>query len=61
MSRMSPDTALQHYFDELLNEAEPQMAVALAEPEAAQVEPAVEAERQQELQRRRDEDRPGRF
>lgn len=51
MQRMSPDTALQHYFDELLNETEPQIAVALAEPEIAQAEPAVEAERQQELQR----------
>lgn len=51
MQRMSPDTALQHYFDELLNETEPQMAVALAEPEVDQVEPGVEAERQQELQR----------
>lgn len=51
MQRVSPDTALQHYFDELLNEAEPQVAVALAEPEPTLVEPAVEAERQQELQR----------
>jgi purine-binding chemotaxis protein CheW len=51
MQRVSPDTALQHYFDELLSETEPQTAAALAEPQVTQLEPAVEAERQQELQR----------
>lgn len=49
MQRLSPDTALQHYFDDLLNEVEPELSVVIAT--APPEEQLVEAERQQELQR----------